>query len=125
MSSLISLSLDNLPHLHRVGAHALSGLRALKTLQLFNNSQLSDIDGDALSWVEATSSNRTWPSLDELNLSRNNLTDIRPGLLGLQQWQDIRYVQLQSNPWTCTCSPRWLQNGLMPVIRLKMSWSAR
>lgn len=119
MSSLVTLSLDNLPLLRHIGWHALSGLPALQTLKLCNDTLLSDIDDEALSHFDAHANRTVWPALIDLDLSHNNLSDIRIGLLGAEQWVDIESVQLEGNPWRCSCTPRWLQTDLMPVIRLK------
>ncbi|KAG7160124.1 uncharacterized protein LOC121876595 [Homarus americanus] len=101
--NLESLTLSNC-HLARLSLDAFFGLKSLRFLDLSHNGlmELSPGTFDHLS------------SLRELYLHHNNLTTLPPGIfLPLP----AKLVQLQENPWHCTCDLLQLRPAVTNKVR--------
>ncbi|XP_076453719.1 uncharacterized protein LOC143288926 [Babylonia areolata] len=93
---LLNLTLDSLPELTTIEAHAFAGLTRLETLVISNNQLLSNV-----SWAVF----RNLSSLRYLDLHNNGLETVRSGQA---DWQDIEVVDLRGNPLRCDCHAAWM-----------------
>lgn len=65
-----------------------------------------------LQFIDANAFDET--DLCKLDLSYNQLTSITPNLT---EWRNLRgEINLQGNPWDCSCSGQWLVDEIVPMI---------
>ncbi|XP_076435821.1 uncharacterized protein LOC143275527 [Babylonia areolata] len=96
LDSLVNLTLDALPKLHKVDEEAFSGLSSLRYLTVSNNKLLSNISDGAF---------RNLSSLAYLDLANNNVETFPRGLA---DWRHVHTVDLRGNPLRCDCSAAWM-----------------
>ncbi|XP_028157708.1 slit homolog 3 protein-like [Ostrinia furnacalis] len=99
--------------LRSIGVNALGGLESLVTLWICNNPRLSVIDDDFLTWEDDEDVERR-PSLKELYLYNNNITEIDSDFLF--RWDQLQKMDFSDNPYTCDCHTQWMVDVLVPFI---------
>lgn len=97
---LSALNMSANPRLRTIGKHTFRGLANLQTLYCNFNPVLAHVHPQAF--------NQEW-GLREFYINNNALSSL-PRDLG--DWDNLDVLDIQSNPWTCDCSVRWLVDYL-------------
>ncbi|KAK4883065.1 hypothetical protein RN001_006384 [Aquatica leii] len=101
--SLKVLKLNRLKKLEKIEHYAFYNLIALEELHLSESKSLNELS-DLVFGVMTDEIN--W-SLKKLYLSRTGIQKLNSTFLNL--FKNLQHLDLQSNPWTCTCDILWLQ----------------
>ncbi|KAK4288526.1 hypothetical protein Pmani_038448 [Petrolisthes manimaculis] len=111
LATLRELQLSAMPHLRSVGKETFSSLTNLEVLRMSDNPELSILDPEAFYLMHGDEI-----ALQEIHLQDNHLTTLSETLL---PWLQLRYVDLQNNPWNCDCNLKWIATTLIPDLENK------
>ncbi|KAF4521505.1 hypothetical protein B566_EDAN001805 [Ephemera danica] len=115
LTKLQTLGLSRLVQLEKVDGGALKGLKNLQSFRLSHNPRLTSIHRSLLLGEDAAQHH--W-SFTEVDLSYNALTSIPKDLA---PWDIIEWLDLQGNPWHCSCDAKWMVDTLVPALYSKNS----
>ncbi|XP_065092156.1 insulin-like growth factor-binding protein complex acid labile subunit [Ochlerotatus camptorhynchus] len=113
--SLKLLSLNRLPNLVEVEAYSFWKLVGVEDEKEQDCVEIQISHCPKLRIIEANAFDET--DLCKLDLSYNQLTSIPENLT---EWENLRgEINLQGNPWDCSCSGQWLVDDILPLIYQK------
>lgn len=105
-SHLRTLNFINMPVLSYVEDCAFCNVHELRTLQMTNNSKLTDLDPEAFGRDTIY-----FRSIETIDLVNNSLTVLDEDLL---HWGNITgVIRLAGNPWKCGCEVVWMTNAAL------------
>ncbi|XP_042889301.1 leucine-rich repeat neuronal protein 1-like [Penaeus japonicus] len=106
-SGLRRLDMSAMPKLKTIGRHAFSNLKSLEVLHLSNCPNLLVIDNEAFYQLDPKE------TLKEVHIQANRLSSLNENML---PWMNIKYVDIQDNPWNCDCNLKWVAEKLLPHL---------
>ncbi|XP_045538461.1 leucine-rich repeat neuronal protein 2-like isoform X2 [Papilio machaon] len=117
LRKLQELHMCNMRELRSIESGALAGLENLQRLHVSFNPKLTFIDPRALARPDDIGETYDWPTVKELYLQSNNLSELDARFL--PRWDLLEAVDVSNNPFLCDCSTQWMVDVLVPVIEAK------
>ncbi|CAB3378741.1 Hypothetical predicted protein [Cloeon dipterum] len=111
LATLHTLVISNLADLKRVDRAALKGVSELQVFRCADNKQLESVDKTLFFMGEEKMQN-DW-KFKIIDLSGNGFKKIPNDLL---PWTLLEFVDLQHNPWDCSCDAQWMVDSLLPTL---------